>query len=127
MGLIGWSWVFLAVYVGLMIAFGVIGQRKVSNADEFATARGGYGPLFLAFAFAATTASGATFVGFPGIVYNAGLPGIWSVFLYPIGIYVGVLLCLRLVSNSGNQFGSRSIPEYLGIRYQSAWIRLLPK
>ena len=63
MGLIGWSWVFLAFYVGLMIAFGVIGHRKVSNADEFATARGGYGPLFLAFAFAATTASGATFVG----------------------------------------------------------------
>ena len=125
MGLMGWSWVFLALYVGLMIAFGVIGQRKVSNADEFATARGGYGPIFLAFAFAATTASGATFVGFPGIVYNAGLPGIWSVFLYPIGIYVGVLLCLRLVSNSGNQFGSRSIPEYLGIRYQSPWIRIL--
>ncbi len=46
MGLIGWSWVFLAFYVGLMIAFGVIGHRKVSNADEFATARGGYGPLF---------------------------------------------------------------------------------
>ena len=41
MGLIGWSWVFLAFYVGLMIAFGVIGHRKVSNADEFATARGG--------------------------------------------------------------------------------------
>ena len=75
MGLIGWSWVFLAFYVGLMIAFGIIGHRKVSNADEFATARGGYGPIFLAFAFAATTASGATFVGFPGIVYNAGLPG----------------------------------------------------
>jgi len=29
------------------------------------------------------------------------------------------------VSNSGNQFGSRSIPEYLGIRYQSPWIRIL--
>ena len=125
MGLVGWSWVFLFLYTGMMIVFGLIGQKKVSNADDFATARGGYGPYFLAFAFAATTASGATFVGFPGIVYNAGLPGIWSVFLYPIGIYVGVLLCLRLVSNSGNQFGSRSIPEYLGIRYQSELIRIL--
>ena len=109
----------------MMIVFGFIGQRKVDSADDFATARGAYGPLFLAFAFAATTASGATFVGFPGIVYNAGLPAIWSVFLYPMGVYAGVLICLRLVSNSGNQFGSRSIPEYLGIRYQSDSIRIL--
>ena len=125
MGLVGWSWFFLFGYILMMVVFGFIGQRKVDSADDFATARGAYGPLFLAFAFAATTASGATFVGFPGIGYNAGLPVIWSVFLYPMGVYVGVLICLRLVSNSGNQFGSRSIPEYLGIRYQSDAIRIL--
>lgn len=120
-----WSWVFLAAYILMMVAFGVLGQRKVANADDFATARAAYGPLFLAFAFAATTASGATFVGFPGIGYNAGMAAIWSVILYPIGVYLGVLLCLRLVSSSGNEFGSRSIPEYLGMRYQSDLIRIL--
>ena len=109
----------------MMVGFGIMGQRKVANADDFATARNAYGPLFLAFAFAATTASGATFVGFPGIGYNAGMAAMWSVFLYPIGVYLGVLLCLRLVSNSGHEFGSRSIPEYLGIRYQSDLIRIL--
>jgi len=39
-------------------------------------------------------------------------------------VYLGVLLCLRLVSDSGNEFGSRSIPEYLGLRYQSDLIRI---
>ncbi|MEM7076986.1 MAG: sodium:solute symporter family protein [Pseudomonadota bacterium] len=125
MDLTFWSWIFLVGYIGMMLYFGVVGQRKVGNADDFATARNAYGPLFLAFAFAATTASGATFVGFPGIGYNAGLSAMWSVFLYPIGVYLGVLLCLHLVSNSGHEFGSRSIPEYLGIRYQSDWIRIL--
>ena len=125
MDLTAWSWLFLVGYVVMMIAFGVIGQRKVSSADDFATARAAYGPLFLAFAFAATTASGATFVGFPGIGYGAGMAALWSVFLYPIGVYLGVLICLRLVSNSGAEFGSRSIPEYLGVRYQSEGIRLL--
>ncbi|NKB99827.1 MAG: sodium:pantothenate symporter [Pseudomonadales bacterium] len=125
MDLVAWSWIFLVGYIGMMLYFGIVGQRKVSNADDFATARGGYGPLFLAFAFAATTASGATFVGFPGIAYNAGTAAIWSVFLYPIGVYLGVLICLRLISNSGHEFGSRSIPEYLGQRYQSDWIRIL--
>ena len=125
MDLTAWSWVFLAAYIGMMLVFGIIGQRKVASADDFATARSSYGPLFLAFAFAATTASGATFVGFPGIGYNAGMAAIWSVFLYPIGVYLGVLLCMRLVSNSGHEFGNRSIPEYLGSRYQSDLIRVL--
>ena len=125
MDLVVWSWIFLAGYIGMMLYFGVVGQKKVSSADDFATARSSYGPMFLAFAFAATTASGATFVGFPGIAYDAGISAIWSVLLYPIGVYLGVLICLRLVSNSGEEFGSRSIPEYLGQRYQSDWIRIL--
>ena len=125
MDLVSWSWMFLALYIGAMVAFGFVGRNKVRNADDFATARGGYGPVFLAFAFAATTASGATFVGFPGIAYDAGFAAVWSVFLYPAGVYLGVLICLRMVSRGGEVFGSRSIPEYLGARYQSDWVRIL--
>jgi Na+/proline symporter len=125
MDLIGWSWLFLVLYLALMLAFGFIGRRRIKSADDFATARESYGPVFLAFAFAATTASGATFVGFPGIAYDAGLPAVWSVFLYPAGVYLGVLICLKVVSNTGHEFGSRSIPEYLGTRYQSDWMRVL--
>ena len=125
MDLIAWSWLFLVAYIGLMIAFGVMGRARVRSADDFATARSAYGPVFLAFAFAATTASGATFVGFPGIAYDHGTAAVWSVFLYPVGTYLGVLICLRLVSNSGHQFGNRSIPEYLGSRYQSDAVRIM--
>ena len=123
--LVAWSWLFLAIYIGVMVTFGVVGRMRVKNADDFATARSTYGPVFLAFAFAATTASGATFVGFPGITYDHGLAAVWSVFLYPIGTYLGVLICLRLVSNSGHRFGNRSIPEYLGSRYQSDGMRIM--
>ena len=66
MDLATWSWIFMVVYIGGMLAIGVIGQRRVKHADDFATARGSYGPIFLAFAFAATTASGATFSWWPG-------------------------------------------------------------
>ena len=37
-----------------MIFFGFLGNRKVKTADDFATARNAYGPIFLAFAFAAS-------------------------------------------------------------------------
>lgn len=125
MSLIRWSWLFLVFYIGGMVALGVIGQRRIAHADDFATARGSYGPLFLALAFAATTASGATFLGSPGLAYEWGLPSAWSNFLYPMGVYFGVLISMRLIATAGNRFGNRSIPEYLGDRYGSEGIRIL--
>ncbi len=120
-----WSWLFLAGYVAMMMMFGLIGKSRVQHADDFATARHSYGPFFLALAFSATTASGATFLGIPGLAYQAGLSSLWLLIGYPIGTYIGVLICLRMVTRGGDQFGSRSIPEYLGDRYQSETIRLL--
>ena len=125
MTIITWSWIFLVGYIGLMVAIGLYARRKVRHADDFATARGSYGPVFLAFAFAASTASGATFLGSPALSYEWGFAANWGNFLYPMGLYFGVLISMRLVATAGNRFGNRSIPEYLGDRYQSEGIRVL--
>ena len=125
MSLVSWSWVFMALYTGAMLWIGYYGSRKVKNSDDFAVARGAYGPVPLAFAFAATTASGATFLGSPGLGYEWGFASQWGNFLYPIGVYTGVLICMRLIATAGNRFGNRSIPEYLGDRYQSDGIRIM--
>lgn len=119
-----WSWIFLLAYIVLMVAIGVFAGRKIATGDDYAVARASYGPVVLALAFAATTASGATFLGLPAMAYSLGLPAMWYPFLYPIGTYIGVLCCLKAVSKGGAQMGSRSIPEYLGDRYQSEFIRL---
>jgi Na+/proline symporter len=124
MHLYTWSWIFLVVYIGAMLGFGVLGSRKVSGADDFATARQAYGPFLLAVAFASTAASGATFLGLPGLTYRLGMSTLWIAFCYPIGIYIGVLLCQRMIGQFGNQLGTRSIPEYLGERYQSETLRI---
>lgn len=125
MSLTEWSWLFLVLYIGLMLGLGLIAQRRIKHADDFATARNSYGPVFLAFAFAASTASGATFLGSPAMAYEWGLAVNWVNFLYPTGLYFGVLICMRLVATSGHKFGNRSIPEYLGDRYKSDGIRVL--
>jgi SSS family transporter len=108
-----------------MLAMGYRGSRRVKHADDYAVARRSYGPLALALAFSATTASGATFLGLPGYSYTHGISVLWWAFGFPIGVYIGVFICLRVVSESGNQFGSRSIPEYLGDRFQSDRIRVI--
>ena len=113
MSLETWSWLFLVVYTAGMVTFGVIGQRRVRSADDFATARGSYGPLMLGLAFAATTASGATFIGFPGLTYDLGTAAVWS----------AVRSCLP-----GRQprpallTGVLTVPPRRGARGRNAWI-----
>ena len=98
MTLVTWSWFFLIIYIGGMLTIGVLAQRRVKHADDFATARSSYGPLFLALAFSATTVSGATFLGMPGLSYTWGLTTMWGVFLGPIGLGLGMLLTMRLIT-----------------------------
>ena len=124
MGLFTWSWIFMAFYIGAMLMFGVVASRRVQDADDFATARNSYGPFLLALAFASTAASGATFLGVPGLTYTYGVSILWIAFLYPLGIYLGVLICQRTIGKFGNESGARSIPEYLGERYQSEALRI---
>ncbi len=124
MTLYTWSWAFLVIYIGAMLALGWFGARRVSGADDYATARHGYGPLLLALAFASTAASGATFLGMPGLTYTYGVSTLWIAFCYPIGVYIGVLICQRTIARFGNATGSRSIPEFLGERFDSELLRV---
>ena len=119
-----WGWFFLSIYIAAMVAFGVIGMRRVRGSDDFATARSGYGPLFLAFALTATTASGGTFIGLPALAYKTGFSALWYAFVYPLAIYLGLIICLRGVRRAGVAFGTRSMPEYLGDRFDSEALRV---
>lgn len=124
MDLYTWSWIFLVGYIGAMLGLGWLASRRIRGADDYATARGGYGPFLLALAFASTAASGATFLGLPGLTYTYGMSTLWIAFCYPVGVYVGVLICQRTISRYGNSTGARSIPEFLGERYNSEAIRI---
>jgi len=119
-----WGWFFLAIYIGAMLFFGYLGMRRVKSSDDFAVARSSYGPLFLAFALTATAASGGTFLGLPAIGYKTGISAMWYAVLYPLGTYLGLLICLRGIRRAGANFGTRSLPEYLGDRFESEAIRV---
>jgi Na+/proline symporter len=115
---------FLVLYISGMLTFGYIGSRRVAGADDFATARRSYGPFLLALAFASTAASGATFLGLPGLTYSYGMSTLWIAFCYPLGVYIGVMVCQRTIAKFGNEAGARSMPEYLGERFNSEGLRL---
>ncbi len=119
-----WSWVFLVLFVGLFLAMGFIGMSKTTNADDFAVARSSYGPWVLGLAFVATVASGSTFLGMPGLAYSKGFASLWYPIVYPLGIYLGMLMAAKLVKTMGDRFGNRTIPEFVGARYNSDFLRV---
>ena len=51
MSLTQWSWIFLVLYISVMIGIGIYAQRQIKHADDFATARGAYGPFFFGACF----------------------------------------------------------------------------
>jgi SSS family transporter len=122
--LIAWSWAFMLMYLVGMIAFGIFGQRRIAGGDDYATARGSYGPFVLAIALASTTASGATFLGLPGLAYTHGVSSLWVGLIYPVAIYLALLVGQQAIAQAGNRLGNRSIPEFLGDRFQSDALRL---
>ena len=119
-----WGWIWVVAFLVLFIGIGVWGMKKTKNDEDFAVARGAYGPITLAFAFAATIASGATFMSVPGMAYSKGFAAIWYPATYPIAIYVGMILAIKLIKRAGDKFRSNSLPEFLGQRYNSNFLRI---
>ncbi len=78
----------------------------------------------LGLAFVATVASGSTFLGMPGLAYDLGFPSLWYPILYPLGVYLGMLLSAKLIKTMGDRFGNRTIPEFVGARYDSDLLRI---
>ena len=99
-----WGWIWVVAFLVLFISIGVWGMKKTNNDEDFAVARGAYGPITLAFAFAATIASGATFMSVPGMAYSKGFAAIWYPATYPIAIYLGMILAIKLIAGTFNQF-----------------------
>ncbi|SEH17844.1 sodium/proline symporter [Natronorubrum sediminis] len=129
---ITWGWIFLAAYLILILGLGYIGYQRVeggrnatSSQDEYATARGGFGFLALALAYAATVASGATFMSIPGMGYDMGFMAGYYALIYPIGVFIGAIIIARVSKKVSDRFNSQSVPDLIGDRFQSPGLRVI--
>jgi len=109
---------------GLFIWVGWREKKKLKNEDDYATARESYPWWVIGFVIPATFASGATFMGSAGLVYGYGYPAFWYLLGYPVGGYLGMIFLGRLGTGI-NRSGARTIPEFIGIRYNSGALRVI--
>ncbi|MGP4073240.1 sodium:solute symporter family protein [Piscibacillus sp. B03] len=120
-----YSWIFMALFIGLMIAMGFVGMKRTNNAEDFATARSSYGPIVIALVISAGISSGSTFMGMPGLAYDLGAPSLWYPLLYPVATVIGMLFVAKTIKRYGDQFGTRTIPEFIGDRFKSDFLRII--
>ena len=119
-----WGWIWMGLFLAIFLGIGLYGMRKTHTGEDFAVARNAYGPITLALALAATIASGSTFMGIPGLAYSKGFAAIWYPAIYPIAIYLGLIVTVKVLKRVGDRFRSNSLPELMGQRYDSEVLRI---
>lgn len=113
-----------ALFLGLMAYLGWLGYRKTSDIKDFAIAGGSMGPVVLGLAFAATFFSAATFVGYTGWAYGWGYSSLWIILTLILASPLGLIVVAKRVREMNTTQNSLSLPDWLGDRYKSNFVRV---
>lgn len=116
------------IYMLGVFLLAVLSERVARGKDfvgEYFLGSRGFGVWAFALTFAATNASGGTFMGFPALIYSHG----WALALWIAGFMTLPLLSMGLIGKRLNQVARRSnavtIPEILGSRFASPAVALV--
>lgn len=117
-----------AIYTLIVLALAVVSSRAQvgkSFLSEYFLGSRNLGMWAFALTFAATSASGGSFTGFPSLIYSHG----WSLALW-IGSYMLVpVLMMGLLGKRLNQMARQAdaitIPDVLGARFDSRMLGVL--
>ena len=118
----GPSPVILAVGIAYFAACACIGwlaARRTKSAEDFFLAGRSVGLLPFAIAAMATTLSGFSFIGGPGLVYTVGLTAIFIILPAALTNTYGALVLGARMRALGERHGLVTVPDVLALRYGS--------
>ena len=119
-----WLSIFILSYWTYCIFWGWKGSRQANTASDYFIAGRGIGLWVFVLAATATSFSGWTFVGHPGLIYKTGLPYAFASF-YAITIPFTGLIFLKRQWLLGKRFGYITPGEMFSHYYRSDAMRLL--
>lgn len=114
----------LALFLVVVAVLGFAGYKKTANMSDFAIAGTRMGPVLLGLAFAATFFSAATFVGYTGWAYGWGLSTLWIFLTLILASPMGLIVIAKRVRETNTRQRSLSLPDWLGDRYGSDFVRV---
>ena len=117
----------IVVFFAALILVGVISRRSSKGLDGFVLGGRSVGPWLTAFSFGTSYFSAVIFIGYAGrFGWNFGLASTW------IGLgnaFIGSLLAWVVLGRRTRvmtqHLGSRTMPDYFGLRFSSRALRLV--
>jgi Na+/proline symporter len=119
-----WLFVFVALYWAYCIFWGIKGALSARTASDYFIAGRGISIWVFVLAATATSFSGWTFMGHPGLIYRDGLPYAYASF-YAITIPFTGVMFLKRQWMIGKRFGFVTPGEMLSDYFRSDIIRVL--
>ncbi len=123
-----WVLVSFTAYMAGVFVLAIFSHRLLRRKEflgEYFLGSRALGVWAFAFTFAATSASGGSFMGFPSLIYSKG----WVLAVW-IASYMVVPLCTigmmgKRINQVGRRLGAITIPDLLRERYQSPGLGVL--
>ena len=119
-----WLLVFVALYWAYCVYWGVRGHLQAKTASDYFLAGRGISIWVFILAATATSFSGWTFMGHPGLIYRDGFPYAYASF-YAITIPFTGVMFLKRQWMLGKRFGFVTPGEMLSDYFRSDYIRVL--
>ncbi len=123
-----WSVVTFLTYTGIVLLLAVASHQVLKGKSflkEYFLGSRSLGVWALALTYAATSASGGSFTGFPALIYKHG----WILALWIAGYMIVPAVCLGLLGKRLNQVsrktGAITLPDILRDRFASPRIGIL--
>lgn len=113
-----------AIFLVIILWLGFLGYKRTSGIADFAIAGSKLGPVVLGLAYAATFFSAATFVGYTGWAYDWGFSSMWIFLTLILASPLGLIVVAKRAREANIQQGSLSLPDWLGDRYGSDFMRV---
>ena len=119
--------ILLVIFFAVTITVGVVSRKKATDVNGFVLGGRAVGPWLTAFAFGTSYFSAVIFVGYAGqFGWNFGVASTW------IGLgnaFIGSLLPWAILGRRTRiltqHLGSRTMPDYFGLRYKSGAMKII--
>ena len=117
----------IVVFFAVTILVGILSARSAKGVDGFVLGGRSVGPWLTAFSFGTSYFSAVIFIGYAGrFGWNFGLASTW------VGLgnaFIGSLMAWMLLGRRTRimtqHIGSRTMPDFFGLRYKSKALRLV--
>ncbi|HOL66026.1 MAG TPA: hypothetical protein PKX93_01030 [bacterium] len=121
-----WAGLGIAVMLVLCSILGFLSRKKADSFEHFLVGHRDIGPVVTGLALGATWLSGWATLGMMGITYTVGWAGMWFAGIWTIfGIVPCFFMTGRAMQRYSLKFGARTVPDVLGLRFDSKPVQSL--